>query len=178
MTEINILDRRFTLLFDEKSIREKVREIAMQINVTMQNPLFIGVLNGSFIFASDLLKEITHPCQIEFIKVASYEGVNSTHKIKKLLGLNLPIEGRHIIILEDIIDTGLTLEYLIKDLVQHKPASIKICCLLLKPAALKADLEPDFVGFEVENNFLVGYGMDYNGYGRNLKHIYKEESLS
>lgn len=121
-----------------------------------------------------MLKEILIPCQIEFIKIKSYSGTQSTGKIQQLIGLNHSIEGRQIIVVEDIIDTGLTLDFLMNELKKQNPASIKICTLMLKPSALKVDIKPDFVGFEVENHFLVGYGLDYNGYGRNLKHIYKE----
>ncbi len=174
MYKINILDRSFEPIINEDFIQNAIKKIAVQINESAQNPLFIAVLNGSFIFASDLLKEITIPCQIEFIKVKSYAGTQSSGKVQELIGLSQSIEGRQVILLEDIIDTGLTLDYLLKELRKQNPESIKIGSLMLKPTALKVDIKPDYVGFEVENHFLVGYGLDYNGYGRNLKNIYKE----
>ncbi|MDP1725999.1 MAG: hypoxanthine phosphoribosyltransferase [Bacteroidota bacterium] len=177
---INILDRRFSVLLDDQTIVARVKQLADELNDDLhdENPVFIAVLNGSFMFAADLLKYIHFPCQIQFIKVSSYTGIQSSGSVQSVIGLNQSISGRNIIILEDIIDSGITIDYLINELVQQKPASIKICTLLLKPKALKVALNPDYVGFEVENNFLVGYGLDYNGYGRNFKNIYVEENGS
>lgn len=175
---VNILDRRFSILLDDQTIIARVKQLADEISDDIQadNPVFIAVLNGSFMFAADLLKFIHFPCQIQFIKVSSYAGKQSSGNVQSVIGLNQSITGRNIVILEDIIDSGITIDYLINELVQQKPESIKICTLLLKPKALKIDLKPDYVGFEVDNQFLVGYGLDYNGYGRNLIHIYVEDN--
>jgi hypoxanthine phosphoribosyltransferase len=119
------------------------------------------------------MKNMDFPCEIQFVKVSSYHGVQSTGKVQQVLGLSQPIKGRKVIIIEDIIDSGLTIDFLQKDLLKQEPTSISICSLLLKPAALKVQLEVQFIGFEVENNFLVGYGLDYDGLGRNLRHLYQ-----
>jgi len=176
MSTIKILDRNFIIYLSELQIQQTLLSIAQKMNNTLfnQDPLFICVLNGSFMFASDLFKEINFPCEITFLKLASYKGTQSSGKINQLVGLKENIEGRNIVLIEDIIDTGLTITYLINELNSLKPASIKIATLLLKPEALKFDIKPDYVGFEVPNKFLVGYGLDYNGYGRNFKHIYSE----
>lgn len=173
---IKIKDRYFEIFFSSDTILKRVKEIAEKITAEYadKNPFVIGVLNGSFMFASDLLKELEFPCQVSFMKLSSYKGTQSTGEISNLIGLKEDIEGRHVIIIEDIIDTGLTISHLIKELKLKNVASFKIASLLLKPEALKIEVSPDYVGFEVPVKFLVGYGLDYDGYGRNLKHIYTE----
>ena len=178
MGPIQLLDRNFSVLLAEDTIQLRVKQLAAEMNDTLaeDNPVFLAILNGSFMFAADLLKSLRFPCQVQFIKVSSYEGVQSTGSVISLIGLNQNITERNIVLLEDIIDTGHTIDYVLKDLANHNPASIKVCSLLLKPKALQVKLNLDYVGFEVENNFLVGYGLDYNGYGRNLKHVYSENT--
>lgn len=175
MEKIQIKDLAFKIHISEQEINQRITNLAAQMNVELAEarPVFIAVLNGSFIFAADLIRQLDFPCEIQFIKVASYHGMQSSGKVQELIGLNISIEGRLVIILEDIIDSGLTMDYLVKELAKAKPAQIKICSLLLKPKALKVPLEVHFTGFEVGNEFLVGYGLDYDGFGRNLPHIYQ-----
>ncbi|RZL12708.1 MAG: hypoxanthine phosphoribosyltransferase [Pedobacter sp.] len=176
MQTIQIDDKNFEILLDEDAISKRIRLIGIQINVDYEEkcPIFIGVLNGSFIFMADLLKEVDISCEVGFIRISSYEGTKTSGKIKEAFGLPDTLKDRDVIIVEDIIDTGLTLEYVIKQIKKQKPASIKICSLLFKPAALKAPIEEmEYVGFEIPNDFVVGYGLDYNGLGRNLRSIYR-----
>jgi hypoxanthine phosphoribosyltransferase len=137
-----------------------------------KKPLFLSVLNGSFMFASDLMKKITIDCEISFVKVASYNGISTSGSIKSLIGLNEDIKGRTIVIIEDIVDTGLTIESVVKQLELMEPAEIKIATLLYKPEAYRKKLQLDYVAIVVPNDFLVGYGLDYDGLGRNLPDIY------
>ena len=177
MGELNVLlnDLTFELLIHKEKIELRLAELAKEIATKHlnSNPLFIAVLNGSFIFAADLLRQLDFACEIEFLKVSSYIGTESTGEVKQVLGLSKSIENRTVIILEDIIDSGLTIDFLSHDLARFKPKQIEICTLLLKPEALKVKLPVNYVGFEVANDFLVGYGLDYDGLGRNLPHIYK-----
>ncbi|RYG36624.1 MAG: hypoxanthine phosphoribosyltransferase [Chitinophagaceae bacterium] len=176
MQNIQIEDKNFELLLEEEAICKRIRLIGIQINVDYEEkcPVFIGVLNGSFIFMSDLLKEVDISCEIGFVRVSSYDGDKSTGKVREILGMPESLKDRDIIVVEDIVDTGLTLEYLLKKLEKEKPRSVKICTLLYKPAAIKADIEElEYVGFEIPNDFVVGYGLDYNGLGRNLRAIYR-----
>jgi hypoxanthine phosphoribosyltransferase len=169
-------DKEFEPMIDYDQIKKQIRLIAIQLNIDYENtcPLFIGVLNGSFMFMADLLKEVKGCSEISFVKVSSYEGDSSTGKVKQLIGLEKDIRGREIIIVEDIVDTGLTIRFLIAELRKHEPASISVCTLLLKPEALQGPVdELAYVAFEIPNEFVVGYGLDYNGLGRNLRNIYK-----
>ncbi|MGL5261042.1 MAG: hypoxanthine phosphoribosyltransferase, partial [Bacteroides sp.] len=136
------------------------------------NPLFISVLNGSFMFTADLMKHITIPCQVSFVKLASYEGVASTGQVKEVIGLNEDITNRTIVIVEDIVDTGLTMQRLLDTLGTRNPKDIYIASLLVKPEKLKVDLNINYVAFNIPNDFILGYGLDYDGYARNLRHIY------
>ncbi|MEO8149806.1 MAG: hypoxanthine phosphoribosyltransferase [Bacteroidia bacterium] len=174
MQEVTIHDKTFRKLIDAEKLQERVHEIAMQINKEYhgRKPLFLGVLNGAFLFAADLFKGISLECEISFIRVSSYDGTSSSGVVKNLIGLNMDITNRDIIIVEDIVDTGDTMEYLLKELKDKNPASVKLATMVFKPAALKHDLKPDYVGFEVPPDFLVGYGLDYDGLGRNLNDIY------
>ena len=155
-------------------IEERIQALAIQISQDYRGkaPLFVGILNGCFMFASDLLKAVSIPCEISFIKVSSYQETSSTGQLKELLGMKENIEGRHVIIVEDIVDTGLTMSEIIGSIEKKDPASIEIVTLLLKPDALRKDIHPRYVGFEIANRFVVGYGMDYNGLGRNLPDLY------
>ena len=152
-----------------------MQEISNRLNkITIKNPLFIAILNGSFLFAADIIRKITIPnSEISFIKLTSYSGTNTTGKVKQLLGINGNISGRNIIILEDIIDTGVTLEKIIYLLQKENVANIKVATLLFKPNAYKKDIKIDFIGKSIPNDFVVGYGLDYDEIGRNLPHIYK-----
>lgn len=174
MKKIKILDREFGLSIKSKDIQNSIEEMADKMNYDLagQNVLFIGILNGAFMFASDLFKRITLDCQITFVKLASYEGTASTGKIHQLIGLNQDIAGKTVIILEDIVDTGLTLDSIMKQLKGYEPAQILVASLLFKPAAYQKDAKIDYVGMYIPDEFIVGYGLDYNGYGRNLEDIY------
>lgn len=174
MKEVKILDKTFAVSLSEDKIRDRVREVARQISVDMagKNPLFLAVLNGSFIFAADLMREITIPCEISFVKLASYQGTTSTGKVKEVIGINEDLTGRTIIIVEDIVESGLTIHRMIETLGTRNPASVHICTLLQKPEKLEVELNIDYVAFKIPNDFIVGYGLDYNQQGRNLKDIY------
>jgi hypoxanthine phosphoribosyltransferase len=175
MEQIRIHQKDFHIYIEEQFILQRIAELASAITRDFEGtqPLFVAVLNGSFIFAADLIKQISFPCEIQFVKVSSYHGTQSTGKVQQLLGLNVPVEGRKLIVIEDIIDSGLTIDFLKKELEKLEPESVHICSLLLKPEALKVQLEVQYTGFEVENQFLVGYGLDYDGLGRNLRHLYQ-----
>ncbi len=171
---MKILDQNFKLYVKEAEIRQAVKKIAKKINreYSNQNPLFLGILNGAFIFASDLFRELKIDAEISFIKLSSYYQVNSTGKVRELIGLNHTVFNRNLIILEDIIDTGLTLQFTMEILQDLGAASIDVVTLFIKPRSYSKKIEIKYVGFEIPDEFIVGYGMDYNGYGRNLKDIY------
>jgi len=175
MNEITVLDREFSVYITEDEIQSRITALAEKINEDLkgQDVLFFGVLNGVFLFAADIFRQINLECQVSFIKLASYDGTSSTGKIKELIGWNEDITGKTVIVLEDIVDTGATLERVIAELKLRKAADIKICTLLFKPEAYTRDIPIDYIGFEIPNNFVVGYGLDYDGYGRNLRAIYK-----
>lgn len=172
---MHIKDRDFDLFLPEKDIQNKILQLAEYINRDFQhrNPLFVGVLNGAFMFAADLMKNITIASELTFIKVKSYAGTQSTGQINTLIGLEDNIENRHIIILEDIVDTGYTIQYIKKYLEPASPASVEIATLLFKPSALLVPLDIKYTGFEIPTQFVVGYGLDYDGQGRNLRDIYR-----
>lgn len=174
MDTIQVKDKTFRISIPESKIQERVKVIANKINQEYagKNPVFLSVLNGSFIFSADLLREMNIPCEICFVKLASYQGVNSSGSIRELIGLNVNITDRHVIIVEDIVDTGLTMAHLLDNLKKQNPSSIDICTLLLKPGKLQANLDIRYCCFEIPNDFIVGYGLDYDGYGRNTKDIY------
>lgn len=178
--QIQIADKTFEILLEDHTISKRTRLLGIQINMDYENkcPIFIGVLNGSFLFMADLIKEVEIPCEIGFIKVSSYQGTESTGQIKETFGLPEHLENRDVIIVEDIVDTGLTLNYVITEIQKQNPASIKVCSLLFKPAALKIPIENlEYTGFEIANEFVVGYGLDYEGLGRNLGNIYREKTV-
>lgn len=171
---IQVFDKYFEPYITAKQITEQVAKLANRINTDYEDkrPLFIAILNGSFMFASDLFKELTIEAEICFIKLASYKGTKSTGNVITSIGLDIPLNNRHVIIVEDIVDTGKTLNEFLPQLINQQPASMKIAALLHKPEALKYPLTIDYLGFEVPNKFLLGYGLDYDGLGRNLKEIY------
>lgn len=174
MATVKILDKTFRTSIPESEILQRVKAVAERINNDLadKNPLFLAVLNGSFIFAADLMREITIPCEISFVKLASYSGTTSTGKITEVIGINTDLADRHIIIVEDIIDTGRTLHNMIENLSTRNPASIHICALLVKPEKLEVPLNIDYAALEIPNDFIVGYGLDYDQQGRNLRDIY------
>ena len=173
--QVRLNDKTFRLYKSENEILSAVRQVAHQINedYISKRPLLIPVLNGSFMFASDLIKELMLDCELCFIKAASYAGTSSTGAVNTIIGLNQEVEGRHIIIIEDIVDTGNTLAKILPIFYEQNPASLKVASLLYKPMALKNDLKIDYVGMEIPNEFIVGYGLDYDGLGRNLRDIYQ-----
>lgn len=172
---VTIQDKQFELFIEQSVIEQEIKRVAEAINSELngKNPLFIGVLNGAFMFAGELMKEVNIPSEITFVKLASYQGTESSGKIQTILGLNEDIKGRSVVIIEDIVDSGNTISSLVAELSTHKPEEIKIATLLFKPTALKQNIKPDYVALEIPSDFIVGYGLDYNGYGRNLKDIYK-----
>ena len=174
MDTIQIKDKQFKTFIPEADILKEVARVADEINRDLadDNPLFISVLNGSFMFASDLIKYPTIPCEISFVKLASYEGTSSTGKVKELVGLNEDITGRTVVIVEDIVDTGLTMQRLLETLQARHPKEIRIATLLVKPDKLKVDLDIHYVAMRIPNDFIVGYGLDYEGFGRNYRDIY------
>ncbi len=174
MSTVKIHDKTFKISYTEEEILKHVKVVADRINKDMEgkNPLFLAVLNGSFIFAADLMRMITIPCEISFVKLASYQGTMSTGKIKEVIGINENISGRDIIIVEDIVESGLTMKRMMESLGTRNPASIHICTLLLKPEKLTVDLDVEYVAMEIPNDFIVGYGLDYDQQGRNLREIY------
>jgi hypoxanthine phosphoribosyltransferase len=175
MADIWVKDKEFNLFISEETIYEEIINLAENIKLDLKekDPLFICILNGTFMFASDLMKQFDFPCEVCFIRLRSYTGTNPNGKVKKILGLVEQIKDRHIVIVEDIIDTGYTMHSLVERLKEKKPASLRIAVLLLKPKALQLTIKPDYVVFEIPNDFIVGYGMDYEGHGRNLRDIYK-----
>ena len=174
MSIVRIKDKTFKTSLTEAEIKARIKVLAQQINKDMEGktPLFLGVLNGAFIFAADLMREMTIPCEISFVKLASYQGTTSTGKIKEVLGINEDLSGRHVIILEDIVDSGQTIKRMIESLGTRNPASIRICTLFFKPDKLQEELTLDYVAFRIPDDFIVGYGLDYDHQGRELKDIY------
>jgi hypoxanthine phosphoribosyltransferase len=174
MELVKLHDKQFTPYITAEVIHKNVERLAEQLTADVKKsfPLFVVVLNGSFIFAADLVKLLKFPCEITFVKLASYHGTSSTGQVSELIGLTENIEGRTIIVIEDIIDTGNTLEKLHHLLKDKKAREIRIATLLFKPEAYKKTLPVDYVGIEIKNEFVVGYGLDYNGLGRNLRDIY------
>lgn len=174
MKEIRILDKKFKEIITEKAIQEGIKEIARKVNTdfTGKEVVFLGILNGAFLFAADLIRLIEIKSRISFVKLASYEGTSSSGTIKELIGWNEEIKGKTVIIVEDIVDTGHTIERIVDELVIRKASEIKIATMLFKPGAYLKDWPLDYIGFEIPNDFVVGYGLDYNGYGRNLTSIY------
>ncbi|HKM45688.1 MAG TPA: hypoxanthine phosphoribosyltransferase [Dysgonamonadaceae bacterium] len=175
MKKVRILDKDFELFIEAATIQERIKRVAAEINNDLKNkdPIFIAVLNGSFMFAGDLMKEVSIPCEITFVRIASYKGMSTTKDLKEVLGLNEDIKGRTVVIVEDIVDTGHTIERLIQQFTALEPKEIKIATLLFKPKALIKDVKPDYVALEIPNDFIVGFGLDYDGFGRNLQDIYK-----
>ncbi len=172
---VRVGDLEFKPLFPQQEIEKMVATLGAEISKDFadKNPLFLAVLNGSFIFAADLVRQVQIPCEITFIKVSSYDGVRQTGTVEEILGLDKDIDGRHLIVVEDIVDTGVTISSLLKVLKQFVPASVTVCTLLHKPEAMVKKVDLKYVGAAIPNDFVVGYGLDYNGQGRNLPAIYQ-----
>ncbi len=175
MESLRVHDKQFKQYISAEQINEQVTRVASEINRDYQGkrPLFIAILNGAFMFASDLFKQINIEAEICFIKLASYKGVTSTGQVITAIGLDVDLVGRDVNILEDIVDTGKTLSHFLPQLNHHNPSSLKITALLQKPEAVVYPIKVDYLGFTVPNKFLLGYGLDYEGLGRNLKEIYQ-----
>ncbi len=173
--EITVLDKKFEIFIKSKKIKAAVKRMAKQINEDLygKDVIFLGILNGSFMFASDLLKKIKLPAPISFLKLASYEGTSTSGRIKKLIGVNEDFTGKTVVVLEDIVDTGITINNLLQQIRENNPDEIKVATLLFKPDALTTEVKLDYVGIEIPNDFIIGYGLDYNRLGRNFKDIYR-----
>ena len=172
---VQVHDKHFKLIISEAEIQKEVTRIAVEMNLELadKDPIFLGILNGAFMFASDLYRQLTFPCQITFLKLASYSGTKSTGRVKQLIGINWDLKDRVVVVLEDIVDTGVTLETIIRQLSGYQPAEIRVATFLHKPEATVMEVKLDYVGMEIPNDFILGYGLDYDGYGRNFKEIYQ-----
>ncbi len=172
---IKIKDKEFVPFIDKESLNSRIVELGRQISMDFiyEEPVILGVMNGSFMFLSDLARQLDVQAEITFVKIASYSGTKSSGKVQELIGLGTILTGRNVIVVEDIVDTGLSMYHLLKSIRLQRPKRISLVTLLLKPDALKFDLEIDYVGFEIPNKFVVGYGLDYEGFGRNLPEIYQ-----
>ncbi len=176
MDKISIDGKEFELMLDHEQIKKRIRLIAIQLNVAYEKrtPVFIGVLNGSFMFMGDLMKKVDIASEISFVKIASYEGDRRSGQLNELIGLTHTLKDREVIVVEDIIDSGDTLAYLLAEVKKREPRSVAVCSLLVKPDSLQHEFEDlAYVGFEIEDDFVVGYGMDYRGLGRNFQDIYR-----
>ena len=174
MSIVKIKDKSFRVSIPETEIKNRVKLLAQQMSKDLEgkNPLFLAVLNGSFVFAADLMREMTIPCEISFVKLASYQGTTSTGKIKEVIGINEDLSGRTVVIVEDIVESGQTMKRMIESLGTRNPASVQICTLFFKPEKLKEDLTLDYVAFRIPDDFILGYGLDYDQQGRGLKDVY------
>ena len=173
MPNIQIKDKEFALSIPEEEILKAVKEVGLAINRDLEgtNPLFICVLNGAFMFAGDLMKTINIPCEITFIKLSSYDGLYTSGTVKEIIGLNESVVGRNVVVVEDIVDTGITMERILSSLKAKGASDIRIATFLQKPDALQKDINVDYVAMKIPNDLIVGYGLDYDGYGRNLNDI-------
>ncbi len=174
MEKIRIKDKYFRIMMTEAEILARIDKVASQLNSDLKdkNPLFLAVLNGSFMFASDLMKRVSIPCEISFVKLASYQGTTSSGKVKEVIGINEDLTGRTVVIVEDIVESGLTMKQMQESLGTRNPADVRICSLFVKPDKLEVPLKIDYPVFDIGNDFIVGYGLDYDQQGRNLKDLY------
>ena len=175
MGKIQVQDKFFEKFISTDEIDAAVQKVAEGINrdYAGKNPLFLAMLNGAIVFAADLLRKITIPCEISFVKYTSYSGTQTTETINELIGLTEDLMGRHVIILEDIVDTGITMNKLLQDIQKKNPEDVKVACFCFKPEAFRHFFSIDYLGMSIPNAFIVGYGLDYDGQGRNLPDIYK-----
>ena len=171
---MKVKDRRFKVYLEEAVIRKRLMALGQQITKDYRGKpiVMVGILNGAFMFLSDLCRYIDLPLELSFAKYSSYKGTSSTGKVAELIGFDDSIKGKDVIIVEDIVDTGNTIRKLTDDIVKKEPASVKIAALLLKPEVYKGSIPIDYLGMEIANRFVVGYGLDYDGFGRNLKDLY------
>jgi hypoxanthine phosphoribosyltransferase len=172
---IRLKDLQFVPLFSEAEVQQRVRELGAELTLRYKDstPVFISILSGAFVFASDLIRAFDGDCEITFVKLASYAGTGSTGAVQTVMGLEKNINGRHLVVVEDIVDTGRTLHYFLDQLRQQTPASICTVAFLQKPEAIEFPVPVDLVGFDIENRFVVGYGLDYDGLGRNIPGVYQ-----
>ena len=174
MSTVKIKDKIFQTSITEEEIRQRVKVLGQRLSKDLEgkNPLFLSVLNGAFMFTADLLREMTIPCEVSFVKLASYQGTTSTGKVKEVIGINEDLTGRTVVIVEDIVESGKTMSRMIETLGTRNPASIHICSLFVKPEKLEVDLNIEYAAFEIPKAFIVGYGLDYDQQGRQLKEVY------
>lgn len=174
MRTVKILDKEFKISIPANEIQLKIEQMAEEINESLKDKevVFVVILNGAFMFASDLYKMVNIDSRISFLKLASYQGTSSTETVKQLIGLNESLKGKTVVVVEDIVDTGHTLDSILKQLGGFEPADIKVASLLFKPDSFQYDYKIDYLGFSIPNDFIVGYGLDYDGFGRNLDSIY------
>ncbi len=179
MSVIQVQNKQFELFISEDEIRNSIKEVSQRMisDLHDKNPLIICVLNGVFIFAADLIRCFEFPCEVAFIRLKSYSGTNSSGKIIEINGLVEDVKGRNVVIIEDIVDTGNTIQYLKQNILSQQPESLRIATLFLKPEALQVDVDVDYVVMKIPNEFIVGYGLDYNGYGRNFRNVYKIKEI-
>lgn len=172
---IKLNDKTFEIFIRKEEIAAEIKAMASVLNSEYKGKdvVFVAVLNGAFMFAADLMKCVDLPCEITFVKVSSYKGMNTTGRVDEVIGLTTVLKDKHVVIVEDIVDTGITMEKLFTIISVEKPASVKIATLLYKPEAFKGKHTPNFIGFSIPNKFVVGYGLDYNELGRNTEHIYQ-----
>ena len=172
---LKLYDKTFEIFIRNEEIVPEIKSLAKELNEEYagKDVVFVAVLNGAFMFAADLMKEVSLPSEITFVKVRSYAGMNSSGRVDEVIGIMSPLKDKHVVIIEDIVDTGITMEKLFTLINAEKPASVKIATLLYKPEAFKGKHTPNFIGFSIPDKFVVGYGLDYNELGRNTKHIYQ-----
>ncbi len=177
---IQLHDRTFEIFLTEQQLHSRVSAIGSELNSMYagKDVVFLAVLNGAFMFASDLMKQLNFPCEISFVKVSSYSGTSSRGQVDELIGLTKDISGKEVVVLEDIVDSGLTMDKILQLLEAHGASSVRLCTLLFKPDAFKGNRRPDIVGFDIPNLFVVGYGLDYDEKGRNLNAIYQLKELN
>ena len=174
MKIIELLDKKFELLITSGHIQNAISEIADRMNNDLKGKdiIFISILNGAFMFTADLCKKLNLNCQISFVKIASYKGTSTTGKVNKLIGINEDLRNKTVIILEDIVDTGITIENIVNQLYEYEPNEIKIATLFFKSESYQKNIKIDYIGIKIPDKFIVGYGLDYEGYGRNLEDVY------
>lgn len=175
MKEVQIRDKQFELFISEEDIIQSIVRLADQLNSEYQDkePVFVCILTGAFMFATEVIKRFKWDCEVTFMRLKSYEGTESSGEVRELQGFVEKLEGRNVIILEDIIETGKTMSHLLQSMEKQNPATIRIASLFFKPNALRKEIHPDYVAYEIGNDFIVGFGLDYDGFGRNLRQIYK-----
>ncbi len=173
--KIHVLDRDFELSIREEEIMEKIKKVAAQLNTDYagRQPVMVCILNGAFMFAADLVRYLDFQPEIIFARFSSYDGMDTTGEVRELLGITADVVGRDIIIVEDIVDTGITMSNILPNFQQMGASSVKVACLLQKPDKLKVDIKIDYCALQIPNDFIVGYGLDYDGFGRNYRDIYK-----